>query len=119
MASRRIRSDFLPRRQDGEAAGQRSRWTFFSSLPDEKTIFAVIRAIEVVGQAIKNVPVDVWLRFPEIPWRDMAGMRDVMIHDYFGVDIETVWETIKANIPKTKPMSVGVLKRIEDETASR
>ena len=43
VASRRIRSDFLPRRQDGEAAGQRSRWTFFSSLPDEKTIFAVIR----------------------------------------------------------------------------
>ena len=86
---------------------------------DEKTIFAVTRAIEVVGQAIKNVPADVRLRFPEIPWRDMAGMRDVMIRDYFGVDIETVWETIKANIPKTKPMLVGVLKRIEDETTLR
>ncbi|VUT28167.1 MAG: hypothetical protein SYNGOMJ08_00729 [Candidatus Syntrophoarchaeum sp. GoM_oil] len=57
---------------------------------DDKTIFAVIRAIEVIGEAVKNVPEDTRKRYPEIPWKGMAGMRDKVIHGYFGVDIKVV-----------------------------
>lgn len=52
---------------------------------DSKSIFAVIRALEIIGEAAKKIPNDIPSRSPEIPWKDMAGMRDVLIHDYFGV----------------------------------
>ena len=78
---------------------------------DEKTAFAVIRAIEVIGEAIKHIPIDFRLKYMDIPWREIAGMRDVLIQDYFGVDLETIWETVKNNIPKTKPMLIKVLEK--------
>ncbi|MFH1539237.1 MAG: DUF86 domain-containing protein [bacterium] len=55
---------------------------------DRKTVFAVIRAIEVIGEATKNLPESFRKKYPEIPWKDMAGMRDKLIHEYFGVDVE-------------------------------
>jgi uncharacterized protein with HEPN domain len=82
---------------------------------DDKTIFAVIRAIEVIGEAIKHIPLDFRNKFTTIPWRDITGMRDVLIHDYFGVDLETVWETVKSNIPKAKPLLYEVLKKSKTE----
>ncbi len=83
----------------------------------EKTVFAVIRAIEVIGEAVKRMPMDFRTKFPDIPWRDIAGMRDVLIHEYFGVDLETVWENIKTSIPKTKPLLIKVLEEIKVETS--
>jgi len=62
---------------------------------DTKTVYAVIRAIEIIGEAVKNIPEDVRSKYPEIPWRAMAGMRDKVIHAYFGVKLERVWEVIK------------------------
>ena len=55
---------------------------------DDKTVFAVVRALEIVGEATKNIPADLRKEYPEIPWKDMAGMRDILIHDYFGADVE-------------------------------
>ena len=57
---------------------------------DTKTVYAVIRAIEIIGEAVKNIPEDVRNKYPEIPWRAMAGMRDKVIHAYFGVKLERV-----------------------------
>ena len=64
---------------------------------DDKTVFAVVRAIKIIGEAVKNVPDDIKKKYPEVPWKGMAGMRDKVIHGYFGVDLKVVWDTIKEN----------------------
>jgi uncharacterized protein with HEPN domain len=71
---------------------------------DDKTVYAVIRAIEIIGEATKQIPDEARQSYSEIPWKDMAGMRDVLIHDYIGVDVETVWLTVKGKIPQIRPM---------------
>jgi len=62
----------------------------------------VIRQIEVIGEASKNVSAKTRTQHHDIPWRDMAGMRDKLIHGYFGVDTDAVWKTVKNDIPKLK-----------------
>ncbi len=69
---------------------------------DEKTLYAVIRALEIIGEASKKIPKPVQKRFPDIPWKQIAGMRDKLIHDYFGVDSAVVWRTATENIPSLK-----------------
>lgn len=59
---------------------------------------AVIRNLEVLGEAAKQVPNEVRNRHPHIPWRRIAGLRDVLIHQYFGVDLETVWSVVERNV---------------------
>ena len=80
---------------------------------DDKTIFAVIRAIEIIGEAIKNIPADVRGEYPEIPWREMAGMRDKLIHGYSGVKPVRIWETVKEEIPPLKPLFDKILNDLE------
>ncbi|MFH1541715.1 MAG: DUF86 domain-containing protein [bacterium] len=57
---------------------------------------AVIRNFEVIGEATKNLPEEIKAKQPAIPWKEMAGMRDKMIHEYFGIDVDIVWQTVKA-----------------------
>lgn len=65
---------------------------------DKKTQYAVIRALEIIGEASKKVPMEVRNMYPDIPWRLISGMRDKLIHDYFGVDTEVVWNTASVKI---------------------
>ena len=66
---------------------------------DEKTVYAVVRALEIVGEAAKKIPLDLRQRSPEIPWRDIASTRDKLIHEYFGVNLIVVWRSIKEDLP--------------------
>ena len=63
---------------------------------------AVIRSIEVIGEAVKNLPIDFRNEYAQIPWNKIAGMRDKVIHYYFGVDLDTIWKVVHENIPKLK-----------------
>ena len=77
---------------------------------DEKTIFAVIRALEVLGEAVKRIPDEIRERYAQIPWRAMAGMRDKLIHGYNQVNLVLVWETVKTHIPSVKPTFQEILE---------
>lgn len=76
-------------------------------------IYAVIRCFEIIGEAVKNIAQDFKDKHSDIPWSKMAGMRDKLIHSYFGVDYETLWETIKKRIPEIKPLFKNILKELE------
>ena len=80
----------------------------FSS--DKKTVNAVIRSLEVIGEAVKKLPISVRDEYPDIPWAEIAGMRDKLIHEYFGVDIEIVWETVKGDLSGLKDAVMTLLK---------
>ena len=87
--------------------------TFKSFARDDKTVWATLRAIEVVGEAAKNIPPGVRRRYPEIPWADMMGMRNKLVHEYFGVDLETVWTTVREDLPALIPQ----FERLRDDQA--
>ena len=63
---------------------------------------AVIKRIEIIGEAVKNIPNDIREKYTDIPWKDIVGMRDILIHQYFGVDLDLAWKVVKENIPELK-----------------
>jgi len=78
---------------------------------DKKTLYAVIRCLEVLGEAVKKIPNSIREEYPEIAWQEIAGMRDKLIHEYFGVDIEIVWDTIQEDL---FPLKKAVTRIIRD-----
>ena len=70
---------------------------------DDKTASAVIRKFEIIGEATKNIPDEIRQQYPTVPWKEMARMRDRLIHFYFGVDYKLVWMTIKERLSQVKP----------------
>lgn len=86
-------------------------WTFEEFAADRKTQFAVIRALEIIGEAAKNIPSEVREKYPSVPWKDLASIGDKLVHAYFGVNLKVVWLSVKESIFESKP---GV-KHILDE----
>jgi len=79
---------------------------------DRKTINAVVRSIEVIGEATKKIPKTLIDRYSDIPWEKMAGMRDKLIHEYFGIDIEILWKVAKDEVSPLKPLIQNTLKSL-------
>jgi uncharacterized protein with HEPN domain len=91
--------------RDAVAKAQKftSGMTYEQFAADEKTVFAVIRCLEIVGEAARKIPAPIRARYPRVPWREMAGMRDILIHDYFSVNLRVVWNTVQNDLPPLKP----------------
>jgi uncharacterized protein with HEPN domain len=81
---------------------------------DLKTSYAVVRAIEIIGESAKRLPTVIRDRYPDIPWKDMAGMRDVIIHSYDNVNLRIVWDVVIRDIPCLKPQ----IQQIQEDLRS-
>lgn len=79
---------------------------------DDKTVYAVIRTLEIIGEAAKKVPWPLRRKFHSIPWKNLTGMRDKLIHDYAGVNKELVWRTVNEDIPAVKQALRDMLEKI-------
>ena len=78
-----------------------------------------IRSLEIIGEAVKNIPDSFKKRFPSVPWRDIAGFRDVLTHAYFGVDLDKVWNVLEKDLPDLKKKILKIKKDLEKENPSK
>ncbi len=86
--------------------------SFEDFVQDDKTSSAVIRKLEIMGEAAKNIPKDVRQKYKEVPWSDMAKIRDKIIHTYFGINYQIIWKVIKERLPEIKPIISKGLKEL-------
>lgn len=83
-------------------------------MTDLKTIYATRKAIEIIGEAAKKIPASFKEEHQEIPWKEIAGMRDVLVHEYFGVDLGEVWKTVQHDIPQLKKLFLDLLGNLKE-----
>lgn len=90
--------------------------TFEQFVADEKTFDAVARNLQIIGESVKNIPQDMRDRAPEIEWRKIAGLRDILAHAYFQVENEIIWDIVQT---KVQPLREQVQKLLENEFGDR
>ncbi|WP_410508112.1 DUF86 domain-containing protein [Methanosarcina hadiensis] len=90
-----------------------AEYSYEQFVNDRKTQYAVIRAIEIIGEASKNLPLEIKEKYRAVPWRDMATMRDRLIHGYFGIDPIILWDTVQEDVPPFIPVFKSILSEIE------
>jgi len=76
---------------------------------------AVIRKFEIIGEAVKNLPPPFRKKYPKIAWRDIAGMRDILIHEYFGININVVWKTVQEDLPNLKKQITELNETLQEK----
>ncbi len=86
---------------------------------DNMIIDAVIRNLEVIGEAVKNLPRNIREKYPDLEWKKIAGMRDILIHEYFGVNLEIVWDIVTNKIPKLKNSVKEIMEELNSNEKSK
>ena len=76
---------------------------------------SIIRRIEIIGEAVKNLPAEVKSNYPDVPWKNIAGMRDVLIHKYFGIDLELTWQVVQKDIPDLKRENLKIKQNLKNK----
>lgn len=92
-----------------------SNVSYTDFIGDEEKQDAIIRKIEVAGEATKKISNELRQQHKHLPWRAMAGMRDKLIHDYFDIDLDTIWETVRVDIPTLIPEIQKIIQALENE----
>ncbi len=89
--------------------------TFEQFSEDSKTVDAIVRNFEIIGEATKRVPLETKEEYPQVPWKLMAGTRDKLIHEYFGVNLQVMWKAIKEDLPPLKRSIKQLLQKLDKE----
>lgn len=90
--------------------------TYEQFCADTRTVKALLYDLAVIGEAASRVPQEIRVLHPEIPWREMGGMRNVVIHEYFGVDLHIIWETIQHDLPALSRLLRAILTQSSHST---
>lgn len=97
-----------------DAIGKIEKYTkdlgFDDFAKDTKTIDAVVRNLSIIGEAVKNLPKEIKIKYPQVPWKKISGARDKVIHAYFAIDEDILWKTVKEDLPPFKKQIAKILK---------
>jgi uncharacterized protein with HEPN domain len=80
---------------------------------NREKVLAVVKSIEILGEAVKKIPDDIRTQYPEIPWKAIAGMRDMLVHEYWGIDANVVWATVREGLPPLKAVIMEVAEKLQ------
>lgn len=86
--------------------------TYGTFMKNDLVVDAVIRNLEIIGEASRNIPDDVRAKYADIPWNRMIGLRNIVVHEYFGVDLSIVWNIVNRNLPETKPKIAAMMESL-------
>jgi len=90
-------------------------WSEKRFIADVKTQKAVARSLEIIGEAVKNLTGKFRLKYPDVDWEGQAGLRDVIVHDYFNLDLPTIWEVVRNDLPLLKKQIKKILEEEDGE----
>jgi len=87
--------------------------TFSDFFSDSKTVDAVVRNFEIMGEGVKNLPEDICIRYPQVEWKNIASLRDILIHQYSAIDLEIIWDIVQNKLPILKIRINNMIREIE------
>jgi uncharacterized protein with HEPN domain len=82
---------------------------------NEEKIFAVEKAMEIIGEAVKNLPNSLRSQYPEIPWKNISGMRDKLVHEYWSTDVNILWRTAQQRVPELKVQVIRIRQELQKD----